>query len=119
MRPVIVTAFLLLTSLAGAQPALRVTQLAEFADGLAQPHDAAFSPDGKLIYLTDMANSRIRVLEAMTLKPVGSFGAGELSYPHDAAFDKSGRLLVAQTVWKREKLSAPSISPPLGLFLLR
>ena len=97
MRPVIVTAFLLLTSLAGAQPALRVTQLAEFADGLAQPHDAAFSPDGKLIYLTDMANSRIRVLEAMTLKPVGSFGAGELSHPHDAEFDKSGRLLVADT----------------------
>ena len=97
MRAVIFTAFLLLTSLAGAQPAVRATQLAEFADGLAQPHDAAFSPDGKLIYLTDMANSRIRVLEAMTLKPVGSFGAGELSYPHDAEFDKSGRLLVADT----------------------
>ena len=97
MRAVIFTAFLLLTSLAGAQPALRATQLTEFADGLAQPHDAAFSPDGKLIYLTDMANSRIRVLEAMTLKPVGSFGAGELSHPHDAEFDKSGRLLVADT----------------------
>ena len=97
MRTVIFTAFLLLTSLAGAQPALRATQLTEFADGLAQPHDAAFSPDGKLIYLTDMANSRIRVLEAMTLKPVGSFGAGELSHPHDAEFDKSGRLLVADT----------------------
>ncbi len=97
MRAVIFTAFLLLTSLAGAQPALRATQLTEFADELAQPHDAAFSPDGKLIYLTDMANSRIRVLEAMTLKPVGSFGAGELSHPHDAEFDKSGRLLVADT----------------------
>lgn len=97
MRSVIFAAFLLLTSLTGAQPALRATQLAEFANGLSQPHDAAFSPDGKLIYLTDMANSRIRVLEAMTLKPVGSFGTGELSYPHDAEFDKSGRLLVADT----------------------
>ena len=97
MRAVIFVTFLLLTSLAGAQSSLRATQLAEFADGLARPHDAAFSPDGKLIYLTDMANSRIQVLEAMSLKSLGSFGAGELSYPHDAEFDKSGRLLVADT----------------------
>ena len=97
MRILILTAFLLLSLPAVAQPALRGTQLAEFADGLSQPHDAAFSPEGKLIYLTDMRNSRILVLEAMTLKPVGSFGAGELSYPHDAEFDKSGRLLVADT----------------------
>jgi len=97
MRIVLLVTSLLLSLPTFAQPTLRATQLAEFADGLAQPHDAAFSPDGKLIYLTDMRNSRIQVLEAMTLKPVGSFGAGELSYPHDAEFDKSGRLLVADT----------------------
>jgi len=97
MRIFALAALLLLSLPTGAQPALRATQLAEFADGLAQPHDAAFSPDGRLIYLTDMRNSRIQVLEAMTLKPVGSFGAGELSHPHDAEFDQSGRLLVADT----------------------
>ena len=97
MRLIVCAAFLALASLSWAQPALKFTQVAELADGLAQPHDAAFSPDGKLIYVTDMRNSRIRVLEAMTLKPVGSFGEGELSYPHDAEFDKSGRLLVADT----------------------
>jgi DNA-binding beta-propeller fold protein YncE len=97
MRRIVFTAFLLLAPLAVAQPALRATQLAEFGDGLAEPHDAAFSPDGKLIYLTDMRNSRIQILEAMTLKAVGSFGTGELSYPHDAEFDASGRLLVADT----------------------
>jgi DNA-binding beta-propeller fold protein YncE len=97
MRIFVLAAFLLLSLPTFAQPALRVTQLAEFADGLSQPHDAAFSPDGKLIYLTDMRNSRIQVLEAMTLKPVGHFGAGELSYPHDAEFDQAGRLLVADT----------------------
>lgn len=97
MRVIVFGAFLLLAGLAGAQPALRATQLAEFADGLSQPHDAAFSPDGRLIYLTDMRNSRVQVLEAMTLKPVGSFGSGELSYPHDAEFDAAGRLLVADT----------------------
>jgi DNA-binding beta-propeller fold protein YncE len=83
MRAIVFAAFLVLASLSWAQPALKVTQLAELADVLSQPHDAAFSPDGKLIYLTDMRNSRVRVLEAMTLKPVGVFGEGELSYPHD------------------------------------
>ena len=82
---------------AQAQPALKATLLAEFAEGLAQPHDAAPSPDGKLLYLTDMANSRMVVLDAMTLRLVGAFGKDELSYPHDAEFDKAGRLLVADT----------------------
>jgi sugar lactone lactonase YvrE len=90
-------ALLCFAAAAAAQPTLKAVQQAEFAEGLSQPHDGAFSPDGKLIYLTDMANSRMVVLEAMTLKPVGAFGKGELSYPHDAEFDKAGRLLVADT----------------------
>jgi DNA-binding beta-propeller fold protein YncE len=97
MRIFVIAVLLLLPLPTLAQPSLRATQLTEFADGLSQPHDAAFSPDGKLIYLTDMRNSRIQVLDAMSLKPLGSFGAGELSYPHDAEFDKSGQLLVADT----------------------
>jgi DNA-binding beta-propeller fold protein YncE len=90
-------ALLVFATAALAQPALKAVQLAEFAEGLSQPHDGAFSPDGRLIYLTDMANSRMVVLEAMTLKLVGAFGKGELAYPHDAEFDKAGRLLVADT----------------------
>jgi len=69
MRTIAFAAVLMLATPSWAQPALKVTQLAELADGLSQPHDAAFSPDGKLIYVTDMRNSRIRVLEAMTLSP--------------------------------------------------
>jgi len=97
MRNILFAAFVALASSAWAQPLLKVTRLAELAEGLSQPHDAAFSLDGKLIYVTDMRNSRIRVLEAMSLKSVGVFGEGELSYPHDAEFDRSGRLLVADT----------------------
>ncbi len=55
------------------------------------------SPDGKLLFVTDMRNSRMQVVEAMTLKPVGAFGEGQLSNPHDAEFDQNGRLLVADT----------------------
>ncbi len=87
----------LLVPLAGAQPSIKVTQVAEFVDDLSQPHDGALSPDGKLLYVTDMGNSRMRVFDAMTLEPVGTFGAGELSAPHDAVFDRAGRLLVADT----------------------
>ena len=90
-------ALLCFASAAAAQPTVKAVQLADFAEGLSQPHDGAITADGKLIYLTDMANSRMVVLEAMTLKPVGAFGKGELSYPHDAEFDKAGRLLVADT----------------------
>jgi DNA-binding beta-propeller fold protein YncE len=96
-RRLLFAALLCFAAAAAAQPTLKAVQLAEFAEGLSQPHDGAFSPDGKLIYLTDMANSRMVVLEAMTLKLVGAFGKGELSYPHDAEFDAAGRLLVADT----------------------
>ncbi len=97
MRAIVLAATMLLAFSVIAQPGLKASQLAELAEGLAQPHDAAFSPDGQLIYVTDMRNSRIRVLQAMTLKPVTSFGEGQLSYPHDLEFDAAGRLLVADT----------------------
>jgi DNA-binding beta-propeller fold protein YncE len=97
MRAIVFAVCFLFASIGVAQSSLKVVQLAEFAAGLAQPHDAAFSPDGTLIYLTDMANSRMVVLEAMTLQLVGSFGANELTRPHDAEFDRAGRLLVADT----------------------
>ncbi len=88
---------LLLIPTAHAQPALQATLIAEQGEGLAQPHDATLSPDGKLLYVTDMANSRVVVLDAMTLKSIGAFGKDVLAYPHDAEFDAEGRLLVADT----------------------
>lgn len=97
MRAALLACFLLLATAAGAQPILKATQLSVYEGGLAEPHDAAFSPDGTLIYVTDMGNSRVRVFEAMTLRLKGTFGEGELSHPHDAAFDRAGRLLVADT----------------------
>jgi len=82
---------------AHAQPALQATLLAEFGYYLSQPHDGAFSPDGRRLYVTDMAYSLMRVLDAESLRLIDTFGRGELSRPHDAAFDRQGRLLVADT----------------------
>ena len=97
MRGIVLAVLCLIAPLSGAQSVLKVSQLAEFAQGLAEPHDATFSPDGRLVYLTDMSNNRMIVLEAMTLQFVGNFGSRELSRPHDAEFDRAGRLLVADT----------------------
>jgi sugar lactone lactonase YvrE len=97
MRILLLLVLLFTILAARAQPAIRVTQIAEAAEGLSQPHDAALSPDGRLLYVTDMRNSRLRVFSALTLKPVSTFGEGELSYPHDCEFDGAGRLLVADT----------------------
>lgn len=83
--------------LANAQPLLKATLKAELGSHLSQPHDGAFSPDGKRIYVTDMAHSLMRVLDAESLRPIVTFGRGELSRPHDAEFDRQGRLLVADT----------------------
>ncbi len=98
MRRFVLFGLLLFAATAAwAQPVLKSSLVAEFSSGLSEPHDAAFSPDGKLLFLTDMRNSRMVVLEALTLKQVGVFGEKELSNPHDAEFDKAGRLLVADT----------------------
>ncbi len=82
---------------ANAQPVLKATLVAETPAGLSRPHDGAFSPDGKRLYVTDMANSRIRVFDAESLRLLDTFGEGELSSPHDLDFDREGRLLVADT----------------------
>ncbi len=104
-----------------AQPKLEARQVAELADGLAQPHDAALSPDGKLLYVTDMRNSRIRVLEAMTLEPVGSFGEREFSNPHDVDAAPDGSIYVVDSgndrvqVFDAELRHRASFGPALGL----
>ena len=88
MPVIIFIATLLLAPFAHAQPVVQATLLAEQAEGLAQPHDAALSPDGKLLYVTDMANSRIVVLDAMTLRNVGAFGKGARHFDsHEALIE--------------------------------
>jgi DNA-binding beta-propeller fold protein YncE len=62
-----------------------------------RPHDLVLAPDGRLLYLADVGNHVVKVLDPETLATVGRIGAGELSSPHDVAFDGDGRLLVADT----------------------
>lgn len=76
---------------------IRFKMEAASAENYALPHDIVLSPDGQRLYVADNGNDRIAVLDARTLKELGTFGKGEVSEPHDVAFDGNGRLLVADT----------------------
>jgi DNA-binding beta-propeller fold protein YncE len=62
-----------------------------------QPHDLVLSADARLLYVADLGNDVVKVLDAETLATVGEIGRGELKSPHDVALDSQGRLLVADS----------------------
>ncbi|MDX1432061.1 MAG: NHL repeat-containing protein [Gammaproteobacteria bacterium] len=76
---------------------VRFEMLAASDESYAEPHDIVLSPDGKLLYVADNRNNRIAVLDAESLREIGTFANGEVSAPHDVVFDAAGRLLVADT----------------------
>ncbi len=64
---------------------------------LDNPHDVKLSPDGRWLFVSDVGNDRVVVLDAETLDLVGHFGADHQDGTHDVDFDQDGRLLVADT----------------------
>ena len=92
---VLAGALCLLAGVASAE--LRGTIVAESDRNFSQPHDVVLSPDGAFLYVADVGNDSIKVLDPETLATLGAFGADRLSGPHDVAFDRQGRLLVADT----------------------
>ena len=90
---------LLASAAAAAEVEVEVsgTIVAESDRDFSQPHDLVLSPDGDFLYVADVGNDRIKVLDPTTLATLGTFAAGQLSGPHDVAFDRRGRLLVADT----------------------
>lgn len=77
--------------------AFQVELVASSERVLARPHDLVLDPRGERLYVTDMDNNRIAVLDPKTLAVLHSFGEAELDKPHDLVFDEQGRLLVADT----------------------
>ncbi len=68
------------------------------SDGsFSRPHDLVLSPDKERLYVADLGNDVVKVLDAQTLAVIGVIGRGELDAPHDVAFDAAGNLLVADT----------------------
>lgn len=64
---------------------------------LENPHDLKLSPDGKYLFVSDVGNNRIAVLDPDTLALISSFGSDHQSGTHDIDFDARGRAYVADT----------------------
>lgn len=98
------------TALVAGAPALGIAApRAEFlrasSADLERPHDLKLSPDGKFLYVSDVDNDRIAVLDPDTLEEVGSFATGDPAGAHDIDIGQDGRAYVAEprpgvvTVW--------------------
>jgi DNA-binding beta-propeller fold protein YncE len=81
-------------------PVMAQTTLEFVAAGkaiLANPHDLKLSPDGRYLFVSDVGNNRVALLDPDTLSLVGSFGSDHQSGTHDVDFDARGRAYVADT----------------------
>lgn len=61
------------------------------------PHDLKLSPDGRHLFVADVGNNRVTVLDPVTLQLVASFGSDHQSGTHDIDFDAAGLAYVADT----------------------
>jgi YVTN family beta-propeller protein len=59
------------------------------------PHDLVLSPDGTKLYVSDLDNNVVKVMDPTTLKTIGAIGENDLDSPHDVSFDHQGRLMIA------------------------
>ena len=93
--PALAALALILAAPATAEP--MAEYLAASTAGMNNPHDLKLSPDGRHLYVSDVGNNRVLILDPDTLEPLSSFGAGEQSGTHDVDFDARGRAYIADT----------------------
>ncbi|MEW8334309.1 MAG: NHL repeat-containing protein [Candidatus Thiodiazotropha sp.] len=64
---------------------------------LSNPLDLKLTPDGRYLFVSDVGNDRIAILDPQTLELIDAFGEDHQSGTHDIDFDASGRAYVADT----------------------
>lgn len=64
---------------------------------LENPHDLKLSPDAKHLFVSDVGNNRVAILDPDTLAFIADFGSDHQSGTHDVDFDSQGRAYVADT----------------------
>ena len=88
---------LLMASEASFAQQVTATFLKASDKSFGRPHDLVLGPDGRQLYVADLDNHLVKILDPESLATLASIGAGELSAPHDVTFDNQGRLLVADS----------------------
>ena len=81
----------------------------------AHPHDLVLSADRRYLYVADNGNDRIVVLDANTLKLVGTFGEDQLDEPHDVALLSGDQLFVADT--GNSRIAIYKVSGKIGVLI--
>ena len=91
--------WLLLCSALPATHAQSISLTFELASNapLNNPHDLKLSPDGSLLFVSDVGNNQVTILHPATLQQLGAFGSDHQSGTHDVDFDRGGRAYVADT----------------------
>ncbi len=91
-------AFLIGLSIAPAWAAgLELEYVGASSVALDNPHDLKLSPDGKYLFVSDVGNNRVAILDPESLALVSAFGSDHQSGTHDVDFDAEGRAYVADT----------------------
>ncbi len=98
-RSVVVLAVALTAALAtvDSRAAVRLEYVAASTVALENPHDLKLSPDGRYLFVADVGNNRVALLDPETLALIAEFGADHQSGTHDVDFDAAGRAYVADT----------------------
>ncbi len=76
---------------------LRVEFLGASDVELDNPHDLKLSPDGQHLYVSDVGNDRVVILDPESLALITTFGSDHQDGTHDVDFDAEGRAYVADT----------------------
>jgi DNA-binding beta-propeller fold protein YncE len=93
-RLVLALVFALAPALAHA---LELEFVSASAVALDNPHDLKLSPDGRYLFVSDVDNDRVAILDPGTLELISEFGADHQSGTHDVDFDAAGRAYIADT----------------------
>ncbi len=76
---------------------IRLTFVGASTVDLENPHDLKLTPDGRYLFVADVGNNRVAILDPDSLALVGAFGADHQAGTHDIDFDATGRVYVADT----------------------
>lgn len=97
MLRLIIAVLIGLAAVPSAASEFRAAMVGASDSFLDNPHDLKLSPDGRYLFVSDVGNNRVAILDPETLSLVTSFGADHQSGTHDVDFDAAGRAYVADT----------------------